>query len=83
MQNRKTKNKRERKMEMLVKHLPSGGKPPAIDDDEGLRKFLDSKFDKTSDSGCLLPVALGWDEFCINIIIISCRNKDNKLRKLF
>lgn len=58
----------------VVKHLPSGGKPPARDNDEGLRTFLDSKLVKTSDSSGLLPVALAWDEFCGTNIIISCKN---------
>lgn len=70
-------------MEMLVKHLPNGGKPPATDDDEGLRTFLDSKLDKASDSGGLLPVALAWDEFCGNIIIISCGGKCSKDMKIY
>lgn len=56
--------------ERLVQHLPNGGKPPATEDDEGLRAFLDSKWGMDSDSGCLLPVPLTWDEFCENIIFI-------------
>lgn len=50
------------------KHLPSGGKPPATEDDEGLLMFRDSKLEKDSVSGVvnLLPVPLAWDKFCKN-----------------
>lgn len=46
-------------------HLPSGGKPPATDDDECLRMFRDSEFGKGSVSEVvnLLPLALAWDKF--------------------
>ena len=47
-------------------HLPSGGKPPATDDEEGLRMFRDSEFGKgsVSEVANLLPLALAWDKFC-------------------
>jgi len=53
-----------------VQNLPSGGKPPATDDEEGLRVFLDSKLDKDSASEVvnLLPVLLAWDRFYQNMI---------------
>lgn len=43
----------EKKGIMIVYYinLPSGGKPPATDDDEGLLEFRDSKFDRDSTSG--------------------------------
>lgn len=51
-----------------VMHLPSGGKPPATDD-EGLRMFQGSKFGKVSVSDVvnLLPLAFAWDKFCQKI----------------
>jgi hypothetical protein len=49
----------------LAQNLPSGGKPPATDDEEGLRIriFLDSTLDKDSASGTLLPAPLPCDKF--------------------
>lgn len=46
-------------------YLPSGGKPPATDDEECLRVFRDSEFGKGSVSEVvnLLPLALAWDKF--------------------
>lgn len=52
--------------EIQVMDLPSGGKPPATDEEDGLLLFLDSTFETGSVSGLvnLLPVALAWDKFC-------------------
>ena len=46
-------------------HLPSGGKPPATDDEECLRVARDSEFGKGSVSELvnLLPLALACDKF--------------------
>lgn len=46
-------------------HLPSGGKPPATDEEECLRGFRDSELGKGSASEVvnLLPLALAWDKF--------------------
>lgn len=46
-------------------HLPSGGKPPATDEEECLREFRDSEFgkDSVSEAVYLLPLALAWDKF--------------------
>lgn len=46
-------------------HLPSGGKPPATDEEECLRGFCDSEFGKgsVSEVANLLPLALAWDKF--------------------
>lgn len=62
-----------------VQNLPSGGRPPATDDEEGLRVLLDSKLDKDSASGAvnLLPVLLAWDRFYKNKI----QKKNNLLIK--
>jgi hypothetical protein len=53
-------------------HLPSGGKPPATDD-ELLRVFRDSEFDNDSVSEVvnLLPLALAWDKFYQIIITMQ------------
>lgn len=77
----KLKNKSKRnengKRRGFVQHLPNGGKPPATEEDEGLRAFLDSKWDMDSDSGCLLPVILAWEEFCENIMFIHALLQGN------
>lgn len=55
----------------MAQHLTNGGKPPATDDDGGLRIFLDSTLDKDSISDILLPVPLPWDKFCQKMIFIN------------
>lgn len=55
----------------MIKHLPKGGKPPATDDEGGLRLLRDSMLDNDSVSGVvdLLPVVLiVCDRFCKNIV---------------
>lgn len=49
-----------------IHHLPRGGRPPATDDEDGLRMLRDSRLVKDSISEVvnLLPVPLAWDKFC-------------------
>ena len=65
----------------MAQHLTNGGKPPATDDDGGLRIFLDSTLDKDSISDILLPVPLPWEKFCQKIIFINKIVNDFRKKK--
>lgn len=49
-------------------HLPRGGKPPATDEECGLRLFRESELENDSVSEVVnfLPVPLACDRFCKN-----------------
>ena len=71
-ENENKKHKCNQTSHKLLKHLPSGGNPPATDDGGGLLELRDSKLEEDSVSGVinLLPELLVWDKFCKTQLLI-------------